>query len=54
MEEEKMLETLCHVLYRKISPSVKTAIEVQGYTVDNVVDDILNFDMHKSREVIMA
>jgi len=54
LEEEEELQALCDVLYGKITPSVKAAIEAQGYSVDNVVDDVLNFDMHKSREEITA
>jgi hypothetical protein len=54
LEEVERLEALCDVLYRKITPSVKAAIESQGYTVDHVVDDVLNFDMYKSREEITA
>ena len=52
--EEAKLDALCQALYRKITPSTKAAIEAQGYTIDNVVDDMLNFDMRKSREEITA
>jgi hypothetical protein len=52
LAEEEQLEALCDVLYRKITPSVKAAIEAQGYSVDFVVDDVLNFDMYKSRDEI--
>lgn len=38
----------------QITPSVKAAIEAQGYTVDNVVDDMLNFDMRKTQAEITA
>ena len=48
------METLCDVLYHKITPAIKTAIEAQGYTVVNVVDDMLNYDMHKSRVEITS
>jgi hypothetical protein len=48
------LEALCHALYRKITPATRAVIEAQGYTVDNVVDDMLNFDMRKSRDEITA
>jgi hypothetical protein len=54
LEEEESLEALCAALYRKIPPSVKAAIEAQGYSVDQVIDDVLNFDMHKSREEIIS
>jgi hypothetical protein len=52
LEEEERLEALCNVFYRKITPAVKAAIEAQGYSVDFVVDDVLNFDMYKSRAEI--
>ena len=54
LEHREKLEALCHALYRKITPSTRAAIEAQGYTVDNVVDDMLNFDMRKSRDEITA
>lgn len=50
--DEAKLEALCQALYRNITSSIKAAIEAQGYTVDNVVDDMLNFDVRKSREEI--
>jgi hypothetical protein len=52
LEEEERLEALCDELYRAITPSVKAAIESQGYSVDDVVDDVLNYDMRKSRTEI--
>lgn len=54
LDDEEKLEALCQVLYRKVTPSIKAAIEAQGYSVDNVVDDMLNFDLRKSREEIIA
>jgi hypothetical protein len=52
LDEEKETEALCNGFYQVITPAVKAAVESQGYTVDNVVDDFLNFDRHKSREEI--
>jgi hypothetical protein len=52
LEEEERLEALCNVFYRKITPAVAATIEAQGYSVDFVVDDVLNFDMYKSRAEI--
>jgi len=52
LKNRKRLEALCNGLYRAITPSVKAAIESQGYTADKVVADFLNFDMHKSRKKI--
>ena len=52
LDEEESLEALCAALDRKITPSVKSVIEAQGYSIDQVIDDVLNFDMHKSREEI--
>jgi hypothetical protein len=52
LEEEESLEALCAALDRKITPSVRAVIEAQGYSIDQVIDDVLNFDMHKSREEI--
>jgi hypothetical protein len=54
LDEEARLEALCQVLYQKITPSIKSAIESQGYSVDNIVDDMVNFDVHKSRAEITA
>jgi hypothetical protein len=54
LPEEKMLSLLCDSLYRKITQSVKAAIEAQGYSADDVVDDVLTFDMRKSRDEITA
>lgn len=54
LPEKEALEALCEALYRTITPSVKSTIEAQGYTVDNVVDDMLNFDMRKSRDEITS
>lgn len=54
LNDGEMVEALCLNLYRKITPSIKAAIEAQGYTVDNVVDDMLNFDMRKSRDKITS
>ncbi len=50
INEEERLEKLYHALYAKITPAIKTAIQAQGYSVDQVVDDVVNFDMHKDRE----
>jgi hypothetical protein len=52
LDEKDEIEALCDGFYRAITPAVKAAIKAQGYTVDNVVDDFLNFDRHKSREEI--
>jgi hypothetical protein len=52
LDKRERLEALCNGLYRAITPSVKAAIESQGYTVDMVVDDFLNFDMRKPRREI--
>ena len=52
LDEEEETEALCNGFYQAITPAVKAAVESQGYTVDNVVDDFLNFDRHKSREEI--
>lgn len=52
LEEEERLGALCDGLYRAITPSVKAAIKSQGYSVDDVVDDVLNYDIHKSRREI--
>ena len=52
LEERKRLEALCNGLSRAITPSVKEAIESQGYTADIVLDDFMNFDMRKSLKEI--
>jgi len=54
LPEEERLKALCQALRSKITALVKAAIEAQGYTVDNVVDDMLNFDMRKSRDEITS
>lgn len=54
LKDEERLEMLCCALTRKIPPSVRTAIVAQGYTIDQVIDDMLNFDMYKSRGEIIA
>jgi hypothetical protein len=54
LPDEEALAALCQALRCKITPSVKAAIEAQGYTVDNVIDDMLNFDMGKSRDEITS
>ncbi len=54
LTEEEMLAALWKVLYRKITPSVKAAIEAQGYTAADVVEDMLNFDIRKSRDEMTA
>jgi hypothetical protein len=52
LEEDQQLEMLCEVLNKKMTPSLRSAIEAQGYSVDQVIDDMLNFDMYKSRSEI--
>lgn len=52
LNDEEKLEALCNGFYDAITPSVKAAVESQGYSVDDVVDDFLNYDMRKSREEI--
>jgi hypothetical protein len=52
LDEEAALEALSNVLHEKITPAIKAAIESGGYSIEQVVDDMLNFDMHKSREDI--
>jgi hypothetical protein len=54
LAEEEMLSILCQSLYRKITPSMSAAITAQGYSTDAVVDDVINFDMRKSRDEITA
>jgi len=54
LPDEEALNALCQTLRHKITPSVKSAIEAQGYTVNNVIDDMLNFDMRKSRDEITS
>jgi hypothetical protein len=49
LEEDERIEMICSVLAQKITPSLKASIEARGYTVDQVIDDMLNFDMYKSR-----
>jgi hypothetical protein len=50
--EEERLESLSTVLTQKITPTLRKSIEAQGYSIDQVIDDILNFDMYKSRAEI--
>ena len=50
--EREALVKMYDALRAKITPAVKSAIEAQGYSVDQVVDDVVNFDMHKDREDI--
>jgi hypothetical protein len=50
--EEETLQMLYEVLRKKITPAIKSAIEAEGYSVDQVVDDVMTFDMHKNREDI--
>jgi hypothetical protein len=52
LNDEERLGALCDAFYRIVTPSMKAAICAQGYCVDNIVDDMLNFDMHKSRKEI--
>ena len=52
LKDEARLQALCNGFYRGITPSVASAIESQGYSVDNVVDDFLNYDMRKPRKEI--
>ena len=51
-DEEAALEALYKALHEKITPAIKAAIESEGYSVRQVVDDMVNFDMHKNREDI--
>lgn len=50
--EEETLKMLYDVLHKKITPAIKSAIESEGYSVDQVVNDMLNFDLHKTQEDI--
>lgn len=52
LDDEATLEALCNVLPKKLTPSLKVAIESQGYTSDQVIDDVINFDIYKSRDQI--
>jgi hypothetical protein len=52
-DREAALEKLCSTLYCKITPSIRSTIESQGYSVDHVIDDYLNFDISVSREEII-
>jgi hypothetical protein len=54
LEEDEMLNALCSVLHRKITPATKAAIEAQDYTVADVVGDFINFDVRKTRDEITA
>ena len=50
--EEERLESLSTVLTQKITYTLRKSIEALGYSIDQVIDDILNFDMYKSRAEI--
>ena len=52
LDDEKLEEALWGILRRKITPSLKLSIDSQGYSVDQVVDDFISFDMRKSRKQI--
>jgi hypothetical protein len=52
-DPDAALDELCATLYRRITPSIRSSIESQGYSVDHVVDDYLNFDMNVSRTEII-
>ena len=52
-DSDAALEKICFTLYRNITPSIRSAIESQGYSVDHVIDDYLNFDMSVNREEII-
>jgi hypothetical protein len=47
--DEEALVALYEALHKKITPAIKAAIESEGFSVEQVVDDVLNFDMHKSQ-----
>jgi hypothetical protein len=50
--EEEALQMLYEALHKKITLAIKSAIESEGYSVQQVIDDVLNFDMHKTQEEI--
>jgi hypothetical protein len=52
LKDEARLQALCSGLYGVITPSIEAAIKSQGYSVDDVVDDFLNYDMRKTRQEI--
>jgi hypothetical protein len=52
LEDEAALEEVCEMLARQVTPSLEAMIKTQGYTVDQVICDIINFDIHKTREEI--
>jgi len=52
LSQRETLVKMYEALRAKITPAVKSAIEAQGYSVDQVVDDVVNFDTHKNREDI--
>jgi hypothetical protein len=54
LDEEEALQRLSDVLNAKITPALKSAIESEGYSVQQVVDDMMNFDMHKSQKKISS
>jgi hypothetical protein len=54
LEEEDMLKALWDLLHRKIDPALKAAIEAQGYSLDDVVGDLISFDLYKTRDEITA
>ena len=52
LENEARLHALCDGFYGAITTPIEEAIESQGYSVEDVVDDFLNFDMRKTRTEI--
>jgi hypothetical protein len=52
LEDEARLQALCNGFYGAITPSIEAAIKSQGYNVDDVVDDFLNYDMRKTRKEV--
>ena len=54
LEHNDKLRKLCEEVHGAVTPSIRSEVESQRYEIEDVVRDMLNFDMHKTREALLA
>jgi len=52
LNEAALMQILSGHFDRIMTPAFREKIELQGYTIKDVFDDFLNFDVHKNRDEI--
>jgi hypothetical protein len=54
LPDNELLTALQDAIYRELSPSITASVEAQGYNVEDLVCDIIGYDLIKTREELAS